>query len=158
MIEGRIIDGQKQYSADLDAAVREELASAKTAVASGRSPHRREGRTRLNLEAINLSRSLYANTNMEIDTGDEKKGSRPVERLPSRLVRFDEYEFMSSSSDEEKHAMSEIGAELQMEQQQLYSMRRRHRLRLAVLLVLFSVALTLIVFRLFQYARAPFSS
>jgi hypothetical protein len=153
MIEGRIIDGQKQYSADLDAAVREELASA---VISVRSRRRQERRARCTPEGINRSRSINANANAEIDSENEKKGWRPVGEPQSRVVRFDEYEFMSSSSDEEKHAMSEIGAELHIEQQQLYSMRR-HRLRLAVLLMLVSVALTLTVFRLFQCARAPFS-
>ena len=66
------------------------------------------------------------------------------------------------SSDEEKHVASLSGIRAGSEhydddeyyhhqlESSLYHARRQHRLRLAILLALVSVALTLIVFRLFQ--------
>jgi len=151
IVEGRIIDGQKQYSADLDAAVRKELASVKT------GPRRhppQQARVARPAAAGTINASQKQTWNWKV--AQEKSQPRPV--------RFDDTTSMLSS-DEEKHvvSLSGIGAESdhyddndnekhhhhQLESS-LYHARRQYRLRLAILLALVSVALTLIIFRLFQ--------
>lgn len=150
IVEGRIIDGQKQYSADLDAAVRKELASVKT------GPRRRPPQqTRVAHPAAAGTINASQKQTWNWKAAQEKPQPRPV--------RFDDMTLMLPS-DEEKHvvALSGIGAESdhydddnekyhhhQLESS-LYHARRQHRLRLAILLALVSVALTLIIFRLFQ--------
>lgn len=136
MIEGRIIDGQKQYSTDLDVAIRKELASVSATVTSNRGQRRQQRRTARALGSIN-----------PVINTEKRWGTADISRL--RAVQFGDCDI---TFDEEKRAVSGVGTELHLEQRQsfLHHTRRQHRLRLAVLLGLASIALTLIVFRLFQ--------
>lgn len=153
MIEGRVIDGQKQYSSDMDAAVRQELELQQQQARNGAPRPRR---------AISSQTRLPAQTRRS-----SSHRSQHHEKQKPRFVRFlstVSTNSSSSSSSGPEDADEKSDVELSwMEKQQSpgpsymsqsfgshsgHGPSRTHRFRLAVLVVLVSLALTLIVLRL----------
>ncbi|KAF8321552.1 hypothetical protein DL93DRAFT_2072261 [Clavulina sp. PMI_390] len=126
MIEGRVIDGQKQYSADMDSAVRDELklrlSRGSVKSSSMRSP-RSSPKTSPRTVRFSVDRKSYSPES----TADEKSD---IEREPSWMEK------------QQAPTGPYIGLQNHLQQQTW-----ANRIRLFILLVLVSYALALLVLR-----------
>jgi len=111
MVEGRIIDGQKQFSNDMDDAVRSELELMATGSLTSRK--------------------------------SQKPKPKP------RMVHFDDSDSHISYSGEKHANMVETDTESWVERQSPRPNTHRNNLSLAFLAIIFSILLTLIVFRIY---------
>lgn len=117
MVEGRIIDGQKEYSKDMDEAVRSEL-------------------------------DLMAKRRRNTSLTSRKSQPRDVKTKP-RMVRFDDSDtHLSYPGEKNLHSM-DSDTESWVEKQSPRPSTHRNSLHLVFLAIIFSLLLTLIVFRIY---------
>lgn len=153
MIEGRVVDGQKQYSADMDAAVRQEVELQQQRRLSG-LPNR-------------LNR-IISSTQSRRSSSSSRRNAQQKPRFVRFLSSVSTTSLSSFSGQEESDekvatTSASSDAELEpswMEKQQSppapsylglhhhYRQSRAHQIRLGMLVVLLSLALTLIILRL----------